>query len=263
MTKPDRTPEEKIDYQIKRRTFISFSVFGLTAAAGATLWSWYRALPRTSDNLNALTRRILNFNEKANSVFFSHSHLAPTYPASMAMRNPKVNGTVGLRSAFNQEAWKLKVEASEGRQFEVSIDEIRALPKTDIVFEFKCVEGWSQIMHYGGVTFSDFMSHFQIGTRSGQAISPEHPEDIYPYVGLETPDAGYYVGLDVKSALHPQSILCYELNGAELPVNHGAPLRLIIPTKYGVKNLKRVGRMFFSENKPRDYWHQRDYDLAL
>ncbi len=49
------------------------------------------------------------------------------------------------------------------------------------------------------------------------------------YVGLKTPDNGYYVGIDMSSALQPQTMLCYEVNGRPLPVNQGFPLRLIIP----------------------------------
>jgi DMSO/TMAO reductase YedYZ molybdopterin-dependent catalytic subunit len=129
----------------------------------------------------------------------------------------------------------------------------------------KCIEGWNEIVHYGGVKFSDFLLHYKLGTSTGKALSVVQLQDIYPYVGLETPDGEYYVGIDMKSMLHPQTILSYEMNGKELPPEHGAPLRLIIPTKYGIKNLKRIGRMFFSQTRPRDYWHEQgyDYDAAL
>lgn len=70
----------------------------------------------------------------------------------------------------------------------------------------------------------------------------------------------YYVGIDMQSMMHPQTLLCYEMNNAPLTVNHGAPLRLIIPVKYGVKHLKRIGTIFFSNTKPRDYWYERGYD---
>ena len=85
-------------------------------------------------------------------------------------------------------------------------------------------------------------------------------ETALDYVGLSTPDDQYYVGIDTPSALHPQTLLCYEMNGQPLPLRHGAPLRLIIPVKYGVKNLKCVGKMFFSNDRPRDYWFERGYD---
>ena len=80
------------------------------------------------------------------------------------------------------------------------------------------------------------------------------------YLGLATPDEEYYVGIDMPSALHPQTILCYELNGKPLPMNQGFPLRLIIPVKYGVKSLKRIGTMYFGNERPPDYWAERGYD---
>ena len=79
-------------------------------------------------------------------------------------------------------------------------------------------------------------------------------------MALETPDGDYYVGLDMASAMHPQTLLCYEMNGEALTSEHGAPLRLVIPVKYGVKNLKRIGKINFSDSRPRDYWAERGYD---
>ena len=77
---------------------------------------------------------------------------------------------------------------------------------------------------------------------------------------MATPDGGYYVGLDMESMLHPQTLLCYERNGAPLSQEHGAPLRLVIPVKYGIKNLKRIGKIAFSDARPRDYWAENGYD---
>ena len=67
----------------------------------------------------------------------------------------------------------------------------------------------------------------------------------------------------MASALHPQTLLAYELNGQPITAPHGAPLRLIIPVKYGVKNLKRIGRMFFADERPRDFWAERGYDYYV
>lgn len=72
------------------------------------------------------------------------------------------------------------------------------------------------------------------------------------YVGFITPDNQYYFGIDMKSALHPQTILCYELKGQTLPMVQGYLLRLIIPFKYGIKNIKRIGTIFFSDTRPKD-----------
>ena len=64
----------------------------------------------------------------------------------------------------------------------------------------------------------------------------------------------------MPSALHPQTLLCYEMNGQPLTSAHGAPLRLAIPVKYGIKNIKRIGSIAYMESRPKDYWAQEGYD---
>ena len=131
----------------------------------------------------------------------------------------------------------------------ITLEDIKALPKTDLVFDFKCIEGWSQITHWAGVKLSDFAARYGLTEQTNQR-----------YAGLVTPDKGYYVGIDMPSMLHPQTLLCYEMNGKPLPIEQGAPLRLIIPVKYGIKHLKRIGTVFFSNTRPPDYWYERGYD---
>jgi DMSO/TMAO reductase YedYZ molybdopterin-dependent catalytic subunit len=75
-----------------------------------------------------------------------------------------------------------------------------------------------------------------------------------------TSDEGYYVGFDIPSILHPQTLLAYEMNGAPLTLEHGAPLRLATPTKYGIKQIKRIGRIEYTDKRPRDFWAERGYD---
>jgi DMSO/TMAO reductase YedYZ molybdopterin-dependent catalytic subunit len=140
------------------------------------------------------------------------------------------------------------------------MDDIKALPKHEITYDFKCVEGWNMITNWSGALFSDFVKRYKLATRSGNEYDTDNPNDIANYAGLETPDGGYYVGLDIESALHPQTILCYEMNGQPLTTGHGAPLRLITPTKYGIKNIKRIGKITFADERPRDYWFERGYD---
>jgi DMSO/TMAO reductase YedYZ molybdopterin-dependent catalytic subunit len=129
------------------------------------------------------------------------------------------------------------------------------------VTELKCVEGWSQVVHFGGVRFGDFLKTFGLGTRSGRAPDPEgNPSDLYRYVSLATPDESYYVGLDLASALHAQTLLCDTMNDEPLTGEHGAPVRLYLTVKYGYKSIKRLGRIRFQDDRPRDYWADRGYD---
>src|SRR5213079_3390107 len=124
----------------------------------------------------------------------------------------------------------------------------------------KCIEGWSTIVHWAGVSLVDFMRKYPPATRSGKKFDPARLDDPPEYVSMETPDGGYYVGLDMASALHPQTLLCYEMNGKPLTPEHGAPLRLAIPVKYGIKSLKRIGAIKYTDQRPPDYWAERGYD---
>lgn len=194
-------------------------------------------------------RRALNKTELAFRRVFSNNNLVKTYPKELAAKNVRHNEDIGNEGTIEAATWRLQVKKHSGELLSISIDDIKALPKTDIVYDFKCVEGWDQISHWGGVKFSDFISHFKLDDQVK-----------LQYVGLATPDKQYYVGIDMPSAMHPQTLLAYEVNEQPLPPQHGAPLRLIIPVKYGIKNLKRIGTMTFSDNRPPDYWAEQGYD---
>ena len=119
-----------------------------------------------------------------------------------------------------------------------------------MITEFKCIEGWSYDRPVGqAFDFRILPSGIMPG---GLAALP-------PYVYLTTPDELYYVGWDTPSIVHPQTLLAYEMNGAPLSPEHGAPLRIASPTKYGIKQIKRIGRIEFTSERPRDFWSEPEY----
>ena len=242
-----------IEQNIRRRTFISFSVFIAVNAAALGAWRWLRGSPEEAPGVTAGAqqplRKALNKTELATRQLFSPQHLTKTYPKSRAAKEVRKNGDIGLKTSFVRAEWRLRVTRVSGQLMQVSIDELKSLPKTEIIYDFKCVEGWDQIQHWGGVKFMDFVNHFGL-----------QAEVQKQYLGLETPDNEYYIGIDMESAMHPQTILAYEMNDQPLNAVHGAPLRLIVPVKYGIKNLKRIGNMNFSDQRPRDYWAEQGYD---
>ncbi|MEP6616700.1 MAG: molybdopterin-dependent oxidoreductase [Ginsengibacter sp.] len=233
---------------LRKRTFLSFIVFFVLLIAALLTWKWLQKQPAEEGALQPL-RKVLSYNESFFGHFFSNNHLAKTFPLNAAVKNVRVNGGEGMSDDFDPAKWKLKLARSSGDTQLITLDEIKALPKTEIIFDFKCIEGWSQVTHWGGVTFADFAKKYGLTAETGEK-----------YAGLITPDNGYYVGIDMASMLHPQTILCYEMNGKPLPMNQGYPLRLIIPVKYGIKHLKRIGSLFFSNERPPDYWYEQGYD---
>lgn len=242
------------DPKINRRSFIAFGTFfagGLAAYGG---WKWLYNSPAETPSITAAARkplrRALNQTELVFRRLFSDNHTVKTYPKAMAAKKVRVNSNIGSDDAdYNTANWKLSVVKSRTETFDIGIEEIRSLPKTEIIFDFKCVEGWDQIQHWAGVKFTDLIAHYHLNEQA-----------LMDYVGLQTPNGGYYVGLDRDSAMHPQTILAYEMNDQPLTMEHGAPLRLIVPVKYGIKNLKRIGTITFSNQRPRDYWAEQGYD---
>ena len=233
--------------KLRNRAIIAFVIFIFGIAAAIFIWKWIHRQPEVADSPKPL-RKALSINEKVFSKTLSDQHLVKMYPVSAAEKNVRVNSLIGLKSDLDSN-WKLKLVRNPGDTLLISLDDIKALPKTDLVFDFKCIEGWSQVSHWAGVKFSDFAKRYNLNAQTQMK-----------YVGLMTPDKKYYVGIDMASMMHPQTLLCYEMNGKPLQVNHGYPLRLIIPVKYGIKNLKRIGTIDFSNTPPPDYWYERGYD---
>lgn len=237
------------DAQLRRRTILSFALFFLLLAGGYAAWRVLWKQQPSAAGTRPAFRAALQANEQLFQKTFGEQRLSKTFPVSAADKNVRVNGDAGMNTPLDVATFQLRVARGVGDTLRVSMDDIRALPKTEIVFDFKCIEGWSQVTHWGGVRFSDFVKHYGLEGAAGAA-----------YAGLVTPDGEYYVGIDREAMMHPQTLLCYEMNDSPLPENQGAPLRLIIPVKYGIKHLKRVGVVHFSDSKPRDYWAERGYD---
>ncbi len=233
---------------IRNRTIISLLVFTLFVAGCIAAWKWLYKQPKEQGALAPL-RKGLNANEFIFGSIYSISNLSKPFTKKDAVKKVRVNGNAGMSNNFDTAAWKLQVIKAPGDTLMLTMADIKKLPKTEVIFNFKCIEGWSQITHWGGVKFSDFVKHYQLGELAQRQ-----------FTGLVTPDNGYYVGIDNRSMMHSQTILCYEMNEAPLPMNQGYPLRLIIPVKYGVKHLKRIGSISFSNERPRDYWYERGYD---
>jgi hypothetical protein len=237
-----------VQREATRRSRRAFILGGAATLAGLSGWRWLVSRPPV-DGVPAPLRRVLDANGQLAEAYFSSARLAPVFPVAQA-RMPRVNGKVGLKDPLDAGAWRLLVQpySPDAPPLSLTLADIQGLPRVEMTTELKCIEGWSIVVSWAGARFADFVARYV-----PQAAAA-------PYVSLTTPDGRYYVGLDQPSALHPQTLLCYELNGQPLTEAHGAPLRLVVPVKYGIKYLKRLGRISFPDQRPADYWAARGYD---
>ena len=134
----------------------------------------------------------------------------------------------------------------------LTLDDIKQLPHHELVTEFKCIEGWSEIVHWGGYRLADLIAAYP-PARNAQGKLPK-------YVYMETPFGDYYCGYNLSACTHPQSLLTTEMSGAPLTQLHGAPLRLHMPIKYGYKQIKRIALIAYTDKQPDDYWTKLGYD---
>lgn len=242
--------------QISRRSFMVAAAGGL-AAFGA--WEFVKTATPV-DGMPWPLRRILGMNERLAKGLSSPHRLSREYPVSEAQM-PRFNGELGLEDEIPRN-WRLKVIGLAAREpIFLSLDDIRKLPRVDVVTQLHCIEGWSVVVHWAGARLSDLVARFPVATSNVSLLTGNRPNSkTARYVSAATPNENYYVSLDIQSALHPQTLLCYELNGQPLTPEHGAPLRLSVPVKYGIKSLKRLGTLRFVNKRPSDYWGQEGYD---
>jgi DMSO/TMAO reductase YedYZ molybdopterin-dependent catalytic subunit len=248
--------------ELQRRTRRAFLTAGAAGIAGALGLTWVF----TRDPIGELPwplRAVHEANAKLWRGIYSPNRLGEDPPAPPAGTPARVNGDIGLEEAADLAGWRLEVTTAgaSSAQAALTMNELRKMPQSQTTTIFKCIEGWSEPIAYGGIKFSDFLATSGMGTRDGKPWAPGmSTEKLYSYAGLETPDAQYYVSLDMESLLHQKTLLATEINGAPLTDDHGAPLRLIVPVKYGIKSLKRIGKIVFSDTRPKDYWAEQGYD---
>jgi len=245
-------PEADLSRQLERKSRRGFLLGGLAAAGALGAYKAVRLAGR--DNMVPWPQRdVLNLNGKLWRSYVDDAHLMPSYAASQ-IGYLKPNGDHGLDEEpddqGNPPEWDgFKLEGPGVTPVTLQLSDVQSLPRHEMITKFCCIEGWSVVQKWTGARFSDFTKKF---------IPPGASLTTYVYMATDGED--YFVGLDMKSALHPQTLLAWEQNDKPLSYEHGAPLRLIIPVKYGIKNLKRIGLIRYTNQRPRDFWYEQGYD---
>lgn len=246
--------------QIRRMSRRSFLWAGAaTAGVVGGLWAFNKAGTGEAgqdDGVHKSLRKVLRFNDGvAETLFFAPSHMAPEFARSDA-REPR-NNYKGETPLVDLAVWKLKIVGSGAAQtgdkpLQITLADLMTLPQVEQTTELKCVEGWSKVVHWSGIRFSDFAKKYPYPTGTKFVSMLSEPEDF--------PDEHYYVGLDLAACLHPQTLLATHINGRKLEADHGAPLRLVMPHKYGIKNIKLITTIAYAQTPPADYWNELGYD---
>jgi sulfoxide reductase catalytic subunit YedY len=158
---------------------------------------------------------------------------------------------------FRARPWKVKVEGEVARPGEYDVDDLVRLGKLEErVYRHRCVEAWSMVVPWQGVPLKDVIARLQPTTRAkfvefttllDPKQMPGQKSRILPWPYIEA--------LRIDEAVHPLTLLVTGLYGKTLPNQNGAPIRLVIPWKYGFKGGKSIVRIRFSETQPLNTWN--------
>lgn len=179
---------------------------------------------------------------------YSPGRLAPELPASA--QTPESDFPAYFISDDTPEApdnWSLKIGGLVAHPMTLTLDQLQALPATSMRVRHHCVEGWSAVAQWQGMRVSEIAKLVQ-------------PDPRAQYVEFRSFDANYWSSWDLASAMHPQTLLAYGMNGHDLSDDHGAPLRLYSAVKLGYKMVKYLTEVNFLAAPSGGYWENQGYE---
>lgn len=240
---------------MKRRLFIASSISA--ALAGCS--------PIGTKLNESDFHNVLMGTQNLNHALIGTHGLAKEYAPSDVDRDFRVNGfdtpTDARYSALRRDnfrSYRLVVDGAVERKSAFSLDRLRKMRQQTNITRHDCVEGWSAIGEFTGVRLADVLD----------IVSPRSDAKYVIFHCLDTSTEGlpYYESLDVHEARHPQTLLALDLNQRPLDADHGAPVRLRVPTQLGYKSAKWVYRIELAGSYRNlysgrgGYWEDQGYE---
>jgi DMSO/TMAO reductase YedYZ molybdopterin-dependent catalytic subunit len=179
----------------------------------------------------------------AQRILTRHS-MAREFPRSEISKVPFANGEPPKDDAFRRlqaggfADWRLTVDGMVAKPASFSLAELKGYPSRSQITHLACEEGWSYIAEWKGVPLSHVLDKV--------AVLPQAKYVVYFSI-----DRDWWDSIDMADALHPQTLMAYGMNGGELPLGNGGPLRMRVPRQLGYKNVKYITRLTLTDDLKR------------
>jgi DMSO/TMAO reductase YedYZ molybdopterin-dependent catalytic subunit len=245
-----------------RRDFLAFGAGALAALAGGAFLLPQETLGRIGIHRNIdsprkewLLNRALRIDDDVAEALYSVNRSVPTYTKSQ-ITPLKNNYNGSTPDPGYMSGWKLTVAGlASGLSISLDIQNLLTrFPVHEQITRLVCVEGWSAVAWWAGLRFDDLIRAYPPMSQAKWALV-ESSVNLDASGNLDP----YFMALDLATLRHPQTLLATHFNGQPLTVDHGAPLRLLVPVKLGLKNVKAITRIAYVAEEPRDYWAERGY----
>ncbi len=241
----DQTPfleNRKLIHGIERRGFLrgTLTLGAVMLLSGCDI--------SNEQSLQSVLRAISRWNDRVQAWLFDPNLLAPTFTDAQVARPPRYNAFYPKEQvkAIDGESWRLELGGLISDKKQWTKDALYALPHETQITRHICVEGWDYIGKWSGVPLKLFLERIGADTTA-------------KYVAFHCPD-GYASSIDMGTALHPQTILATQYDGAPLPDIYGFPIRLKTPLKLGFKQPKWITSIEVTNTYPGGYWEDGGYN---
>src|SRR3954469_10440209 len=241
------------DY-LARREFIRAA--GLAAAAALVLPSALAACTRDGEAADGDTASAPTDDDKPNSYeeITSYNNY---YEFGTDKEDPKANS-----SAFKPKPWTVRVDGLCGKPGDYAFDDLlKPHQLVERVYRLRCVEAWSMVIPWQGIPLADIIKRFEPrpSAKFVAFTTVLRPNEM-PGQRARVLDWPYVEGLRMDEATHPLTLMATGLYGKPLPNQNGAPIRLIVPWKYGFKGIKSIVRISFVDRQPPTTWNIANAD---
>jgi sulfoxide reductase catalytic subunit YedY len=161
-----------------------------------------------------------------------------------------------LAKNFRTRPWKVKIDGLVDKKQELDIDTIiKMAPAEERIYRHRCVEGWSIVVPWVGFSLNELIKRVN-PTSKAKFVEFTTLFDMRQMPGQQRPvlQWPYVEGLRMDEAMNPLALLCFGMYGEDLPNQDGAPLRIVVPWKYGFKSAKAIVRIRFTDKQPDNSW---------
>jgi sulfoxide reductase catalytic subunit YedY len=247
------TPKE---VYLNRRTFMKTSALGVVGAsvAGVAL----TPADVAAQGLRNVRKSPLSTTEAPNS----YDHIT-SFNNFYEFDSGAGDGPKRLSGRFRPSPWKIAIEGQVAKPASYAIEDfIKPHVLEERIYRLRCVEAWSLVIPWVGIPLADVIKRVEPSSKARFVeFYTLHDVGQFPQQRTNALEWPYIEGLRLDEAMHPLTILAVGLYGQVLPNQNGAPIRLVVPWKYGFKSIKSIVKLRFVERQPINTW-QRQYPQA-
>jgi len=238
------------DY-LSRRKFIQGSLGAGLAVANSSLLL-QTASAQTGNKLQGVVKSPLSTTEETLTDYEAVTTYNNFYEFGTAKEDPAANS-----GKFKPRPWTVNIEGECSKPGSYNLEDlIKPHQLEERIYRLRCVEAWSMVIPWVGIPLGDVLKRFEPNSNAKYVAFTTlfRPEEM-PGQRYEVLRWPYVEGLRIDEAMHPLTILAVGLYGEELPNQNGAPLRLVVPWKYGFKSIKSIVNISFTSKQPPTSWN--------